>query len=153
LTSPPEPQRIAGDLGVKPSIPMTDEVDTSKTLDELDPPAWGEPPYDSYLVTTCHRLRKKPLAQFSVEDLRIMIGQGISLQWLVPVALGVLDREPLSEGDFYQGDLLASVLRIDSSFWAKHQQWRERVLRRLNRLEEIPNELNDAIATFRRSTA
>lgn len=50
-----------------------------KTLEELDGEKWGEPSYDSYLVTNCHRLRRIPLKDFSVEDLRLMIGQGIGL--------------------------------------------------------------------------
>jgi hypothetical protein len=41
-----------------------------KTLDELEGVVWGEPTFDSYLVTTCHRLRTKPVDEFSVEDLR-----------------------------------------------------------------------------------
>ena len=57
-----------------------------KTLDELEGVAWGEPTFDSYLVTTCHRLRTKPVDEFSVEDLRIMIGQQIGLPHLVPLA-------------------------------------------------------------------
>jgi hypothetical protein len=131
---------------------MTDPVDTSKTLDELDPPAWGKPSYDSALVTTCHRLRKKPIGEFSVEDLRIMIGQGIGLRWLIPVALRLLERDPLSEGDFYPGDLLVSVLRIDREFWAHEPEWHERVINLLDRLEEVPKEVNDAAALFRKKT-
>lgn len=132
---------------------MTSSVDTSKTLDELDPPAWGEPSYDSYLLTTCHRLRKKPIGGFSVEDLRIMIGQGIGLPWLIPVALRVLERDPLSEGDFYPGDLLGSVLRVEKTFWERESQSRDRLFRVLDGLDEFPKELNDALALFRKNTA
>lgn len=95
---------------------MSRAFDRSRTLDELDPPVWGEPTYDSYLVTTCHRLRRKPLTEFSTEDLRIMIGQGIGLRWLVPLALEVLEKDPLAAGDFYSGDLLAAVLRVGPGF-------------------------------------
>jgi hypothetical protein len=35
------------------------EVD--KSLQELERADWGEPTYDSYLVTTVHRLRRVPL--------------------------------------------------------------------------------------------
>jgi CDI immunity proteins len=94
--------------------------DRTKTLDELDPPAWGPPTYSSYLVTTCHRLRTKPLNEFDEEDLRIMIGQKISLEYLMPLALEVLEQDPIASGDFYQGDLLQSVLRVDTAWWASH---------------------------------
>lgn len=84
-----------------------------KTLDDLEHLDWGEPTFDSHLVTTCHRLRKKPVDEFTVEDLRIMIGQKISLQHLLPRAIAVLESEPLAAGAFYPGDLLANVIACD----------------------------------------
>jgi len=91
-----------------------------RTLDELDPPAWGPPSFPSQLAKTCHALRRKPLGDFEAGDLRIMIGQGIGLQWLVPLALDVLEQDPLISGTFYDGDLLAAVCRIDVEFWQDH---------------------------------
>ncbi len=82
-----------------------------KTLDELEHSVVKEPPFDSYLVTTCYRLRKKPIDEFTVEDLRIMVGQKIGLPHLLPLAIAVLEREPLAEGDFYPGDLLTTSSR------------------------------------------
>ena len=52
-----------------------------KSLQELEQSDWGEGKYGSYLVTTIHRLRRIPLGQFGIEDLRIMIGQNIGLQY------------------------------------------------------------------------
>jgi hypothetical protein len=87
----------------------------------------GGPTYDSYLVSTIHRLRRVPLRQFSVEDLRIMIGQNIGLQYLVPLALERLRRDPLAQGDFYPGDLLKIVLDADAEFWQNHPEWHKEV--------------------------
>lgn len=81
------------------------------TLEELENDVWGEPEFDSYLVLTCHTLRKKDLDQFTVEDLRIMVGQGISLPILLPRAIAALERDPMAEGDFFPGDLLSSLIR------------------------------------------
>ena len=54
----------------------------------LDAPAWGPAPAEAtYLVRRCHEVRNKPLDEFTVEDLRLMIGQQIALQHLVPLAL------------------------------------------------------------------
>jgi hypothetical protein len=89
----------------------------NKTLDELEGETWGEPEFTSNLVLRCHELRRKPLKDFSVEDLRIMIGQGISLSYLVPIALSFLVDNPFVEGDFYKGDLLICVLKIGQNFW------------------------------------
>jgi hypothetical protein len=92
--------------------------ESKRVLDILDPPAWDPAPPDaSFLIKRCHELRTKPLRDFTVEDLRIMIGQNIALQPLVGLALGRLRSDPLLEGDCYPGDLLASVLRVDTAFW------------------------------------
>jgi len=89
-----------------------------KSLESLEKDFWGEIPKDeSYLVSTCHKLRKKQLQEFEIEDLRIMIGQNIGLKFLIPLAIKVLQDNILAEGDFYEGDLLKSVLSSDASYW------------------------------------
>src|SRR4029077_6353377 len=98
-----------------------------KSLQELEHADWGGPTYDSHLVTTIHRLRRVPLRQFSVEDLRIMIGQNIGLQYLIPLALEQLRRDSLAEGDYYPGDLLKMVLSADAKFWQNHPEWHKEV--------------------------
>jgi hypothetical protein len=107
--------------------PMLPPSILDKSLQELEHADWGEPTYDSHLVTTIHRLRRVPLRQFSVEDLRIMIGQNIGLQYLVPLALEHLRYDPLAQGDFYPGDLLKMVLSADARFWQNHPEWRKEV--------------------------
>jgi hypothetical protein len=88
-----------------------------KSLENLEKDSWGEPDFESHLVKTCHRLRKKPLKEFEIEDLRIMIGQNIGLKFLVPLALEKLKQDILAEGDFYEGDLLQAVLTCEKEFW------------------------------------
>jgi hypothetical protein len=85
-------------------------LDERRTLDELDPPARPAADYDSRLVTRAHDLRRKPIGDFTAEDLRIMIGQQVALAHLVPRALDALELNPLAQGDFYPGDLLQAVL-------------------------------------------
>ncbi len=85
----------------------------SYTLTELESEDWGEPPFPSHLVTECHRLRKVPIGDFTTENLRIMIGQNIGLDHLIPMAIQVLRRDPLASGDFFEGDLLRSVIRSE----------------------------------------
>ena len=69
------------------------------------------------MVRRCHALRSKPIDEFTVEDLRLMIQQQIGLRYLVPIALQHLRKDPLAEGDFYPGDLLAAILRVAGDFW------------------------------------
>ena len=93
--------------------------ESKRDLDTLDPPAWDPAPLDATLIRRCHQLRTKPLRDFTVEDLRIMIGQQVALSRLVPIALARLQPDPLVEDDYYPGDLMASVLRVDAAFWER----------------------------------
>lgn len=99
-----------------------------KTLDELEGVVAGEPPYDSHLVRTIYALRKKPIGEFTTEDLRITIGQARGLPYLLPIALERLEADPLAEGDFYRGDLLMSVLAVEPH-WGGSAEVRARVRR------------------------
>ncbi len=124
-------------------------MDLNKTLNELEGVVtWGEPEYNSHLVTTCHRLRTVPIGEFSIEDLRIMIGQQIGLLWLVPLGLVAVEADPLAEGDFYPGDLLRSLLRIDRSFWIRHTVWCRRLISVVRSLDEVPEEISEEVARF-----
>jgi hypothetical protein len=125
---------------------MKGGIDRNKTLQELEQQDWGEPTYNSSLVMTCHRLRQKPLNQFTVEDLRIMIGQQISLPILIPLAVERLESEPLAEGSHYPGDLLAMVLKVDESFWTAHSDSFERVRRVLGRVRDSLASLDEMTA-------
>lgn len=143
----------AADRGHWAERAMPPRIDGTKSLDELDPPAWGEPAVDSYLVVACHRLRQKPIGCFAVEDLRIMIGQGIGLPWLVPLALEVLERDPLAAGDLYPGDLLSTVLQIPEEYWRPRLRLNERIDSILQHLPQIEDgDLQRAIASFRNAT-
>ncbi|SNY94983.1 contact-dependent growth inhibition system immunity protein [Flagellimonas pacifica] len=95
-----------------------------KSLESLEKEYWGEIPKDeSYLITTCHQLRKKQLKEFDTEDLRIMIGQDIGLKYLIPLAFKTLEKDILAEGDFYEGDLLKAVLTSNSAYWKKETEY------------------------------
>ena len=99
----------------------------SKSLEELDGP-WAGPPWDTDLIVRVNQLRKRPIGTLGAEDLRVLIGQEIGLPRLIPLALDVLEREPLAEGDFYPGDLLSAV--VAAEVWiADHDELWERLLR------------------------
>ncbi|MEO9850178.1 MAG: contact-dependent growth inhibition system immunity protein [Reichenbachiella sp.] len=89
-----------------------------KNLESLEKDSWRPTlKEESYLVITMHELRKKQLNDFTIEDLRIMIGQNIGLPFLVPLAIEQLEKNILVEGDFYEGDLLKNVLGSDPEYW------------------------------------
>ena len=115
------------------------EFDKAKSLQELENEDWGEPNFNSHLVEECHRLRRIPLKDFASEDLRIMIGQNIGLDYLVPIALEKLGQNPLAEGNYYPGDLLVSVLRAESNFWLAHPTLKMEAKRIADEAFEIPS--------------
>jgi hypothetical protein len=102
-------------------------IDRDKTLTELEGRDWGPPNFDSQLITTIHHLRYKPLGQFTIEELRICIGQYVGLKFLIPVAVERLRDDPLVEGGYYRGDLLVALLDIKPSFWSEHPGLHEMV--------------------------
>lgn len=120
-----------------------------QTLDQLENQVWGPSTLDSNLVSTCHRLRKKPIGEFSTEDLRIMIGQAIGTQFLVPLALERLAKDPLIEGDFYPGDLLSSILTLPNSFWPLHTKLHAQLEHILSQLTDPPEELAQTIDSYK----
>ncbi len=96
---------------------------SEKTLTQLEGEDWGEPDYPSYVVTNSHRLRHKPLREFTAEDLRFMLGQQISLPVLMPMALDVLELvAPFAGGDPNRGTLLYSSLKVDKRFWQEYPE-------------------------------
>jgi hypothetical protein len=46
-----------------------------------------------------------------------MIGQEIGLPYLILLALEKLEENILAEGDYYPGDLLKSVAKVNPKFW------------------------------------
>jgi hypothetical protein len=124
------------------------EEERNKTLQELDGHDWGEPNFPSYLVRTCHALRRKPLRDFSVEDLRIMIGQNFSLEYLVPLAIEHLRRDPFAAGDFYPGDLLINVLRVKSSFWQQRPDLRHAIENIIALIPSFPEDFRKDLSKF-----
>jgi hypothetical protein len=97
-----------------------------KTLEELEGLSFAESEFASSLIEKAQRLYGQPLSVFTVEDLRLMIGQGLGLRFLIPLAVEELERNPLVGGDYHPGDLLLAVLRVRNDFWKEHQElyWR-----------------------------
>ena len=82
-----------------------------------------------------------------------MIGQQIALDHLVPLALERLQADPLVGGDYYPGDLLASVLRADAAVW----EWSpdldvslRNLIEDLDERSELEPGLRELIETYKR---
>lgn len=100
---------------------MTGTPDAARSIEDVEGSRWPDPPPDATrLVRRCHELRRMPLGRLSVEDLRLLVSQGVGTATVVPMALGMLRHRPLVEGDFYPGDLLVAVLRQPADYWRSH---------------------------------
>jgi hypothetical protein len=122
-----------------------------QTLDQLEGVRSGMPEAgDTPLVRKCLALRKVPIGEFDVGQLRLMIGQREGLQFLIPLALERLADDPLVEGDFHPGDLLCAVLRAGAEFWTRHPLLRIQLDGVIARLpEEIESSISRAVAGYR----
>lgn len=112
----------------------------TKTLTNLEKEKWNVSNLDSRLITRLTQLRDQPLNNFTTEDLRIMIGQQMSLLYLVPLAIETLSINLFAEGDLFEGDLLKNVLAIETTFWNTHKEyWLQLNELIKNRRDEIEN--------------
>jgi hypothetical protein len=123
-----------------------------RSLDDIEGTTWGPAPEDATtLVTRIHQLRATPVGALTGADLRLLIGQQVGSDVLVPQVLALLKREPLVETDFYPGDLLAAVLRLPPPYWQRHPALVEEMRAVLDSVDELPSELATGVASFRRA--
>ncbi len=90
-----------------------------QSLNQLEKKAPDEnlPDEISSLMEREIELAKKPLKDFTPENLRFMIQQKLGWKYLIPMAIEVLVENPFISGDFYEGDLLEAVVSADKEFW------------------------------------
>ena len=120
-------------------------MDVSKSLEELENSKWGKSKFDSNLAKSCHALRAIPISELTPENLRMLIGQNIGLDYLVPLALNILEDNPLVSGDMYAGDLLANILRIPNEFWSTFPDLNNRVVELKNEIEILRDTINEEL--------
>ena len=110
-----------------------------QSLEILERQSWGEAlNAPTNLVRRCIELRKIPIADFSASDLRLMIGQQFGLPYLIPIAIEKLQGNLLVEADYYEGDLLSTVLDIDAKFWKSNPNYWTQVSKLLsNKRQEL----------------
>lgn len=104
-------------------------LDTDKSIEQLENDVWGPPEYDGNLVRRCHELRKIKLCDLSIEDLRMLAGQNIGTEYIIPLAVEILKKDAYVKGDFYPGDLLYNVMTVRDDFWLDHPDLKTTVVK------------------------
>ena len=92
-------------------------IDINKSIEELENDYWGDPALDSYVITTCHKARQKPIRSLSNEEIRCLIGQKTGIKHLLSIAVGIVKKEPFIDITLFEGDLLLQLLRLDINDW------------------------------------
>jgi hypothetical protein len=124
-------------------------LDRDRSLDELERAHWPAPSADdTSLVTAAHALRRRPIGELTVEDVRLLVGQGIGLPYLLPLALEVLRENPMAEGDMYEGDLLSAVLSRNPSAWDELPALGRELRAIVSKLTGLPPVLRQGVERF-----
>jgi hypothetical protein len=108
-----------------------------KTLENLEKEKWGTFDSDSRLIKRIKELRKVSLDNFTIEGLRLMIGQHESLDYLIPLAIEKLQADILAEGDMYKGDLLLAVVNARQDYWNKLPEQKEKLIELIAKNKEL----------------
>jgi hypothetical protein len=93
--------------------------------------------------------RAAPLTGLTAEDLRQRIERQHSLRRLVPIAIDILEQNPLAEGAYYPGDLLYAVLRVDVAYWRGNREQWERMDEIVESFTFAQARLGEALQAFR----
>lgn len=117
------------------------------TIESLEDDFWGNAPDDSTdLIMEIYSLRRKNIEDFSIENLRLLIGQNIALDILIPKTINVLYENVLAEGDYYEGDLLKAVVGCDADYWLKHPTEKNNMVSLIkNRLSDLQEVLSSNV--------
>lgn len=95
-----------------------------KSLATLENKSWEDSSdAPTTLVKRCIDLSKIAVENFSLGDLRVMIGQKFGLSYLIPLAIEKLQDDLFVEAELYEGDLLENVLAINTSYWDNNQNY------------------------------
>lgn len=101
-------------------------IDRSRSLQELDGADWGDPETAATpIIGRVLALRRRPLEDLSNGEVRLAISQQVGFPLVLELAVERLRPNPLLEADFYPGDILAALVRLDEQDWAGRNDLRE----------------------------
>ena len=111
-------------------------LDEERTLRVLLAIPASKPPYPTSLVERCEIALNTPLGALSMEQIRLLIGQGFGLEYLMPKALGILDINPMIGLAHYEGDLLSACLCVNYDFCASASDLQQRLRTIVSKLDQ-----------------
>ena len=100
---------------------------------------------DSGLIEKYMVARSKKLKDLSVDEIRVLLSQLIGLAYIVPLALNIVEQDPLISSGLYSGDLAVSLFNIDEEFWSNNPEWNNRLIEVKFEIEEIYKTISEEI--------
>jgi len=90
----------------------------TKSIEQLEKDVWKKPSkFPTDLIEKCYRYRKINIAELTNTQIRLLISQKIGVEYLIGITLEKLERNILTECEFYEGDLLVAVSSLPTEFW------------------------------------
>ena len=96
------------------------------------------------VTEACH----VPIGGLTAAQIGLLIRQDIERSLLVPMAIEILEDNPLIETEFYPGDLLRTLLELPQEYWSENQQSWLALNSVLTQLDETIAMLGDARDSF-----
>lgn len=94
----------------------------TKSIEQLENDVWENPSkFPSDMIERCYRYRKISIAELTKKQIRLLISQKIGIEYLVEIAIEKLERDILTECEFYKGDLLMAIFNIPTKFWSENK--------------------------------
>lgn len=77
-----------------------------------------------------YELHNQPVSELDLADIRFLIVQNTGLEYLVNIAIDRLKEDLFVEVEYYPGDLLCSLLRINNepNFWITHLKEKQEII-------------------------
>lgn len=96
------------------------------------------------------RLYNKAIDEYTLGDLRFMIGQELGLDYLVDIAFNHLKENVFLDSEYYEGDLLSNILQLPPEFWETHPTEKNTLLGLLNTNSDTIQEQDLSLDTNRK---
>ena len=133
---------------------IPDRIPLERSICELEgraPAPLVPEPEISSMIMRCEQASSMPLGELNGGLLRLLIGQGEGLPWVLRPALGLVAQDPLASHTFYEGDLLQQLI---SSFfdedWAANPEDAETIRRACARVEQLAHDPDPDVADMAR---
>lgn len=110
----------------------------SMTLKQLCREEKWELSYESVAVSKSAQIYNNLiLDDFTPKELRLMISQNIGNEFLVPLALEVLENNLFLKAEHCPGDLLQAVCSVEKKFWAENEKLYKELMSMIKKSEAI----------------